>query len=266
MQTTRLILFPSLACATAEGDSALLGLTTGEFNTALGNSGLLVTTTGSDNTGTGYGVMARNTTGSNNTANGVDTLLFNTIGSRNTAIGFYALFNNTTANDNIALGFQAGYRSTGSNNIDIGNQGVAGDSGIIRIGTTGTHRNTTIAGISGITVADGVAVMIDARGRLGTLTSSPRYKEGIKPMAKASEALLSLKPVTFHYRKELDPKSLPQFGLVAEDVAKVDPDLVARDEKGEPYTVRYEAVNGCCSTNSSRRIASWRSRALRLPS
>ncbi len=228
---------------TAEGDDALLGLTTGEFNTALGNSGLFLTTSGSDNTGTGYGVMARNTTGSNNTANGVDTLFSNTTGSQNTAIGFYGLFSNTTGNNNIAVGFQAGYRSTGDNNIDIGNQGAAGDSGVIRIGTAGTQRSTTIAGISGVTVADGVTVMIDPRGRLGTVGSSARYKEAIQPMGKASEALLALKPVTFHYKKDLDPKTIPQFGLVAEQVAKVDPDLVAKDDEGKPYTVRYEAVN-----------------------
>jgi hypothetical protein len=102
---------------------------------------------------------------------------------------------------------------------------------------------TRIAGISGVTVARGVGVIIDTNGQLGTITSSERYKDAIKPMGKASEAILSMQPVTFHYKKELDPQAIPQFGLVAEDVARVDPDLVARDEAGKPYTVRYEAVN-----------------------
>lgn len=86
-------------------------------------------------------------------------------------------------------------------------------------------------------------VLIDSNGRLGTSTSSARFKDEIKPMDKASEAILSLKPVTFHYKPALDPSKTPQFGLVAEQVAKIDPDLVAKDEQGKPYTVRYEAVN-----------------------
>jgi len=132
----------------------------------------------------------------------------------------------------------------GSDNIVIANPGGSSlESGAIRIGTGGRQKNTYIAGISGVTVAGGVGVVIDTNGHLGTVTSSTRYKEAIKPMDKSSEAILSLKPVSFHYKKELDPQGVPQFGLVAEDVAKVDPDLVARDEEGKPYTVRYEAVN-----------------------
>ncbi len=129
----------------------------------------------------------------------------------------------------------------GNNNIEIGNGGAFTDSGVIRIGAKQTK--TFISGIKRVTVADGVGVVIGASGQLGTVTSSARYKEAIQPMAKASEAILSLQPVTFHYKKELDPKGIPQFGLVAEQVAKVNPDLVARDEQGKPYTVRYEAVN-----------------------
>src|SRR5207248_2623746 len=132
--------------------------------------------------------------------------------------------------------------SNGSNNIDIGNLGVAGESNKIRIGK-GTQKNTYIAGIYGATVANGVAVRIDSTGHLGTLTSSARFKEAIKPMDKASEAILALKPVTFRYKEELDPDKIPQFGLVAEQVEKVNPDLVVRDEGGEIYTVRYDAVN-----------------------
>jgi len=132
---------------------------------------------------------------------------------------------------------------TGNSNIDIGNFGVGGESKTIRIGTRGTQRNAFITGISGVTVANGVGVIIDTNGHLGTVVSSQRSKEAIKPMDKASEAILALKPVTFRYKKELDPDGIPQYGLVAEDVEKVNPDLVARDEEGKPYTVRYEAVN-----------------------
>ena len=133
--------------------------------------------------------------------------------------------------------------TTGSNNIDIGNVGVAGETNTIRIGTVGTQTDTFIAGISGATVPGGVAVIVDANGHLGTMVSSARFKDEIKPMDKASEAILALKPVTFHYKQELDPKGIPQFGLVAEEVEKVNPDLVARDDQGKVYTVRYEAVN-----------------------
>src|SRR5205814_4613010 len=125
----------------------------------------------------------------------------------------------------------------------IDNLGVAGEGNTIRIGTTGTQTNTYIAGISGVTVAGGVGVIIDSSGHLGTVVSSARFKDAIKPMDKVSEAILALKPVSFRYKHELDPNGIPQFGLVAEQVEKVNPDLVARDEQGKPYTVRYEAVN-----------------------
>src|SRR5262249_48323271 len=143
----------------------------------------------------------------------------------------------------IAVGFGAGFDSTGNDNINIGNRGVTDEENAIRIGTVGTHMHTFIAGISGVTVADGVGVTVGADGHLGTVVSSARFKAAIKPMDKASEAVLALKPVTFRYKKELDPKGIPQFGLVAEEVEKVNRDLVARDEQGKPYSVRYEAVN-----------------------
>src|SRR5205814_2591240 len=147
-------------------------------------------------------------------------------------------------NSNIALGDSAGTNlTTGSNNIDIGNKGKAGESQYIRIGTKGTHTHTLVAGISGATVAGGVGVIIDTNGHLGTVVSSERFKDKVKPMDKASEVILALKPVTFRYKKELDPAGIPQFGLVAEEVEKVNPDLVARDADGKVYTVRYEAVN-----------------------
>jgi len=151
----------------------------------------------------------------------------------------------TSGSNNIAIGEGAGENLlTGNNNIYVGTNGSQGhESGSMRIGTTGTHTATFVAGISGATVPTGVAVIIDATGHLGTTTSSGRFKEDIKPMDKASEAILALIPVTFRYKHELDPKGIPQFGLVAEQVAKVNPDLVARDDQGKPFTVRYEAVN-----------------------
>jgi hypothetical protein len=150
---------------------------------------------------------------------------------------------NTTGKQNIALGPNAGYKlTTGDNNIDIGNEGVAGEANTIRIGKAGIHTDTFIAGISGATVAGNV-VVCDSNGHLGTAVSSARFKDDIKPMDKASEAILALKPVTFHYKKELDPEGIPQFGLVAEHVEKVNPDLVVKDSEGKLYTVRYEAVN-----------------------
>jgi hypothetical protein len=151
---------------------------------------------------------------------------------------------NTTGSFNIALGAHAGNDlTTGDNNIDIGNAGVANEGSTIRIGTIGTQTNTFMAGISGVTVAGGVGVVIDTNGHLGTVVSSERFKDSIKPMDKASEAILALKPVTFRYKHKLDPEGIPRFGLVAEDVEKVNPDLVARDADGKAYTVRYEAVN-----------------------
>jgi hypothetical protein len=246
---------------TAEGDNALFSLTTGTANTAVGFQALVSNTTGFDNTAIGYTALDRNTTGIQNTANGASALFSNTTGSantangsgalelnttgiQNTANGAFALQNNTTGNSNIALGNSAGSNlTTGSNNIDIGNVGVAGESKKIRIGTSGTHTNTFIAGISGVTVAGGVGVIVDTNGHLGTVVSSERFKDEIKPMDKASEAILALKPVTFRYKPEIDPEGVPQFGLVAEDVEKVNPHLVARDAEGKVYTVRYEAVN-----------------------
>ena len=142
------------------------------------------------------------------------------------------------------MGNSAGIRlTTGSNNIDIGNLGVTGEANTIRIGTVGTQNATFIAGIRGVTVANGVGVIVGTNGQLGTVTSSARFKDDIKPIDKASEAILALQPVTFRYKQEIDPDSIPQFGLVAEQVEKVDPDLVARDDEGKVMSVRYEAVN-----------------------
>jgi hypothetical protein len=227
---------------TAHGWSSLHNNTTGLNNTATGGSALNNNTTGFFNTANGVGALLFNTTGSYNTGNGANALLSNRTGNNNTGNGLSTLNNNTTGNNNIALGALAGTNlTTGSNNIYIDSRGRSTESGTIRIGTQ--QGRTFVAGISGVTVAGGVGVIVDTNGQLGTVVSSKRFKYGIKPMDKASEAILALKPVTFRYKHELDPEGVPQFGLVAEDVEKVNPDLVARDDEGKPYTVRYEAVN-----------------------
>jgi hypothetical protein len=142
------------------------------------------------------------------------------------------------------LGNLAGQNlTTGSNNIEIGNGGVAAESNTIRIGTSATQTATFIAGIRGVAVAGGQAVAVNANGQLGIRASAARFKEAIKPMGKASEAILLLQPVTFRYKKELDPRGAAQFGLVAEQVAKISPDLVVCDDQGRGFTVRYDEVN-----------------------
>jgi hypothetical protein len=245
---------------TAIGFDALFSNTTGVHNTALGFVSLGANTTGFENTATGWGTLLENRTGFHNTATGFEALLFNTTGNHNTANGDIALLHNTTGNFNtangahslvnnstgsfnIALGIDAGENLTvGSNNIDIGNSGIAADSHTMRIGTQGTQIRTFIAGISG-TAVTGTPVVVNASGQLGVAACSARYKDRITPMEDASEAILALKPVTFQYKKEIDPEGVHQFGLVAEDVEKVNPDLVVHDKEGKPYTVRYDAVN-----------------------
>jgi hypothetical protein len=228
----------------AIGASALYYNTTGYQNTATGTLALRTNTTGYNNTASGYFALQSNTAGNSNVATGFFALVNNSTGNNNTGDGFNALYGNTTGNNNIALGFQAGQNlTTGDNNIDIGNAGVTDEAGVIRIGTTGTQIATFVAGIRGVTISGGTEVGVNASGQLGVRASSARYKDAIKPMDKASEAILALKPVTFRYKKEMDPNRTPEFGLVAEDVEKVNPDLVACDDEGKPYTVRYEAVN-----------------------
>jgi len=227
----------------ATGANALQSNTTGYGNTAMGDSALQSNLTEGENSAYGFQAL-QNNLGEGNTAIGANALQSNVDTDDNTACGFAALQNNTTGFSNIALGATAGQNlTTGSNNIDIGNTGVGGESSTIRIGTVGTHANTFIAGISGVSVAGGVGVIVDSSGHLGTVVSSERFKDEIKPMDKASEAILALKPVTFRYKHDLDPEGIPQFGLVAEQVEKVNPALVARDAQGKVYTVRYEAVN-----------------------
>jgi len=237
---------------TAIGAEALLnndstGTGSAFQNTAIGASALKNNIEGASNTGVGQTALFQNTTGSGNTAVGQSALVNNAtigadVGNNNTAVGVSALSSNTTGSNNIALGVIAGLAlTTGNNNIDIGNAGVPAEAFTTRIGNLQTA--AFIAGISGQTASGGVAVFVNADGKLGTSNSSARFKDEIKPMENASEAIFALKPVTFRYKKELDPKGIPQFGLVAEDVEKVNPDLVARDAKGEVYTVRYDQVN-----------------------
>lgn len=231
---------------TANGNQALYSNTTGNGNTANGNQALYSSTTGSVNTATGHQSLLSNTTGAYNSAIGSSALVYNTTGFYNFAGGSQALYNNTTGQNNTAVGYQAGYDlTTGSNNIVIGSgvPGNAGESNTIRIGKPGIQTKTVVAGIYGNTVASGVGVIIGAKGQLGTVQSSQRYKRNIEPMNTASEALLELQPVTYEYNEDLDPDGIPQFGLIAEQVAKVNSDLVARDEEGKITTVRYDAVN-----------------------
>jgi hypothetical protein len=228
---------------TAIGTAALFSNTAGNSNTALG-AGALFSNIADDNTATGFQALFSNTTGFFNTAIGEEALADNTQGSGNTAIGYFALHNNTTGGGNIAIGVGSGTNlSAGNNNIYIGNVGAVSDSNTTRIGIAKTTQKTFIDGIRGVTTGfnDAVNVVIDSAGQLGTISSSRRFKKEIKPMEKASEAILALKPVTFHYKS--DAKGTLQFGLIAEEVAVVDPDLVVRDQNGEIYTVRYDAVN-----------------------
>ena len=228
---------------TAVGAATLLN-NTSDRNTATGGGALLSNSTGDENTANGAFALFNNTNGFDNTAVGDSALHDNTAGNVNTAVGLGALFNNTTGSGNIALGNNAGSNlTTGDNNIYLGSLGVATESNTIRIGTSGTQTSAFIRGIRGVTTGnnDAIPVLIDSAGQLGTTSSSRRFKKEIKPMNTASEAILALKPVTFHYKS--DKTNTPQFGLIAEEVAEVNPDLVVHDENGEIYTVRYDAVN-----------------------
>jgi hypothetical protein len=238
---------------TAVGFEALFSNTAGTGNTAVGHNAL-GTSNGSHNTAIGGGALVSNTTGHDNTASGRHALNLDRTGSYNVADGEYALASSTSATQNTALGYGAGYRlTTGGNNIDIGNLGVAGEASTIRIGNPVntvypdgiTHLAQTKTYIAGFTTAvTGSTVVVNATThQIGMMPSSARFKEEIQRMDKASEAILALKPVTFCYNKEIDPDGTPQFGLVAEEVEKVNPTLITRDADGKPYTVRYDAVN-----------------------
>jgi len=236
---------------TANGAFALFSNTQGFAQTAIGDRALFSNTTGDFNTAVGYQALNRNIDGNANTANGLSALLNNTTGNGNTSHGYRALVENTTGSGNTAVGASAlTANTTGSSNIALGSTAginVVSASNVICIGAQVSGANVSnscyIGQIFGVTSSGGTAVFINGSGKLGTTTSSRRFKEEIKPMERASEALFALKPVTFRYKKDLDSARTPQFGLVAEDVEKVDPDLVVRDKEGKPYSVRYEQVN-----------------------
>jgi trimeric autotransporter adhesin len=236
---------------TAIGAAALLLNTSGSFNTAVGVTSLSNNTVASRNTAVGYNALSSNVDGHENTAIGVDALSENSTGTANTANGFQALQSNATGDTNVAIGYQAlDNNTTGGANVAIGY--AAGDNlttgdgnvciGESVYGVAGESNTTRIRNIYS-SVASGRQVYVDSDDKIGTLSSSRRYKEEIKQMDKASEAVLSLKPVTFRYKKEVDPTRCLSFGLIAEEVAEVNPYLVTCNAKGAPETVRYEAVN-----------------------
>lgn len=223
-------------------------LNAGQNNTATGSEAMRSNTIGSDNTAVGFQTLQQNDSGNFNTGIGYQALKTNSGGINNTALGAYAMFQ-ATGNDNVAIGTRALQTlTTGGGNIALGEDagsGVTTANHTICIGPVGANveNGCFISNIHGATIPSGATVFVASNGQLGTLTSSNRFKENIKPMDKASEALFSLKPVTFRYKKQLDPAGIQQFGLVAEEVEKVDPDLVSRDADGKAYTVRYEQVN-----------------------
>jgi hypothetical protein len=217
---------------TAVGAAALLNNTSGGVNTATGAFALSSNITGEANTAIGDSALSSNSTGSGNTATGQFALAFNDVGNANTAVGITALSNNTTGFNNTALGAGAGSNVT-----------TAG--GVLCLGHGGGNvSNTTwIGNVAGVTTQSFTTapVIVSDGGQLGTVVSSERFKKDIASMDKTSEAILSLRPVTFHYK--MDCNGTPQFGLIAEEVGKVNPALVLTDKDGKPYTVRYEAVN-----------------------
>jgi Chaperone of endosialidase len=234
---------------TAIGAAALLLNTTGPTNTAVGVSALSSNTFGGGSTAVGYQALASQTGRGGSTAIGSSALASQTDGEANTATGAAAL-ESTTGSRNTANGFTALRDSTGNDNTALG-AGAGGNvttaSNVICIGAGVSGANVDnscyIGNIFGSTSVNGVGVLVNSNGRLGTMTSSARYKDEIKPMAKASEALFALTPVTFRYKKEIDSAGIQQLGLVAEDVEKVNPDLIVRDKEGKPYSVRYDQVN-----------------------
>jgi hypothetical protein len=247
---------------TADGYYALLLNTTGCCNVASGTTALWFNLTGSDNTANGFQALGYgyygnyntasgayalwNASGSGNTAVGYGVLQASSDGEYNTAVGYFAGANSKGSN-NTAVGYLAGFNLiSGSNDIDIGNEGVGNDNGVIRIGTAGTQVSAFIAGIYGETTSakNAVPVLIDSNGNLGTMSSSRRYKEDIQDMGDTSSGLMRLRPVTFRYKKPFDDGSQPtQYGLIAEEVAEVYPDLVARSADGQIETVKYQLLD-----------------------
>jgi trimeric autotransporter adhesin len=218
---------------TADGVLALSSNTTGNSNTATGVGALFDNSEGFNNTAIGYNALLRNTTAGDNAAVGTTSLFNNSTGEFNVAVGSQALYNNVSGGSNTAVGDSAGFNITGSGNVCIGAgmNGFAGENNITRIrnvyGSAATER----------------AVYVTSDNRIGTLVSSRRYKDDIRPMEESSKTIHSLRPVRFRYKKEVDPTRSLCFGLIAEDVAKASPELVTLDREGRPQTVRYEAIN-----------------------
>jgi len=226
---------------TAAGMDALYSNTAGADNTAAGYEALYSNTTGTYNTASGAGALYHNLSGQQNTASGVYALHNNRSGNSNTSIGVDALYSNTSGASNIAQGYKAGYNlTTGNYNIDIGNLGVAGESGVIRIGTSAQQVQTFIAGINNSTVTGAGVVVDPVTGQLGVLASSERFKTAIAPMGSVTAKLAQLRPVSF--RLKSDAKGTRQFGLIAEEVAKVYPELVIRNASGRIDGVRYDEL------------------------
>jgi trimeric autotransporter adhesin len=241
---------------TATGAAALLSNTIGEDNTANGAFALFSNTEGDQNTATGFEALFNNTTGDFNTANGTFALFSNTTGNSNTAIGDSALAASTTGNSNTAIGDSAlSNNTTGNTNTALGrNAGssVTTASNVIAIGHQGANVDNSCyigniySNIQPILGTDPDYVTIASDGRLGRSNfngSSRRFKHDIKPIDNASEVIFALKPVSFRYNKEYDVRQRPSFGLIAEEVAEVVPDLVGRNKKGEPESVRYDQIN-----------------------
>jgi trimeric autotransporter adhesin len=235
---------------TAVGAGALFNNTTGGINTAIGYDALFGNTTGDGNTATGDQALQANSAGHDNTATGWTALGGNTMGNSNTADGSFSLGNNATGNNNTAIGHSALLSSSGNSNTALGFQtgsAVTTASNVICIGANVSGADISnscyIGSIFAQPSSGGMAVFVNSDNKLGTVASSQRYKKDIKPMNKASEAILALNPVTFRYKSDVDPAGTSQVGLVAEEVEKVNPDLVVRDKKGKPYSVRYDQVN-----------------------
>ena len=208
------------------------------FNTGGGRFALANNITGARNTAYGSSALFENTTGVENTAYGAFALIDNTTGIQNTAYGATALQFNTTGNANTALGFEAGVNlRDGSANIYLGHPGAVTESNTMRLGEDQTR--TFIAGVTDVPVS-GKAVFISSTGQLGIKLSSARYKHDIEPLGTHSQGLVQLRPVTFRYRQ--DPQGVRQYGLIAEEVATVYPELVIRSATGEVESVQYEAL------------------------
>ena len=241
------------------GGGALKSNTAGLYNTAFGEDSLLENATGNFNTAIGTSTLFYNTTGGGNTVSGYSALVHNTTGSNNTGLGYFALYKNTTGGNNLAIGYQAGINViTGSNNIYLGSAGTLDESSTLRLG--GTQTSAYIAGVNGagINPANAKTVFIDNTGKLGVILSSQRYKDDIRDMSESSRRLLELRPVTFHYKQAAPDGAKPlEYGLIAEEVAKVYPDLVVRDKDGQIETVQYHKLTPMLLNEVQRLSKAW---------